>query len=48
VRFDRRTVSAEALIRRVAERYSVRDITIEEPDLESIIRLIYREGYSAG
>ena len=46
-RFDRRTMSAETLIRRVADRYSVSDISIEEPELESIIRRIYREGYVA-
>jgi ABC-2 type transport system ATP-binding protein len=46
-RFDRRTMSAETLIRRVADRYAVSDISIEEPELESIIRRIYREGYVA-
>jgi ABC-2 type transport system ATP-binding protein len=46
-RFDRRTMSAEALIRRVADRYCVSDISIEEPELESIIRRIYRDGYVA-
>ena len=46
-RFDRRTISAEALIRRVADTYCVSDISIEEPELESIIRRIYREGYVA-
>jgi ABC-2 type transport system ATP-binding protein len=46
-RFDRRTMSAEALIRRVADKYGVSDISIEEPELESIIRRIYREGYVA-
>ena len=46
-RFDRRTMSAETLIRRVADRYCVSDISIEEPELESIIRRIYREGYAA-
>jgi ABC-2 type transport system ATP-binding protein len=46
-RFDRRTMTAEALIRRVAEHYCVSDISIEEPELESIIRRIYREGYVA-
>jgi ABC-2 type transport system ATP-binding protein len=46
-RFDRRTMSAETLIRRVADRYGVSDISIEEPELESIIRRIYREGYVA-
>jgi ABC-2 type transport system ATP-binding protein len=43
-RFDRRTMSAETLIRRVADRYGVSDVSIEEPELESIIRLIYRDG----
>jgi ABC-2 type transport system ATP-binding protein len=47
IRFDRRTMSAEALIRQVADRYPVSDISIEEPELESIIRRIYREGYVA-
>ena len=46
-RFDRRTMSAETLIRRVADTYCVSDISIEEPELESIIRRIYREGYVA-
>ena len=45
-RFDRRTMSAETLIRRVADRYRVSDISIEEPELESIIRQIYVEGYT--
>jgi ABC-2 type transport system ATP-binding protein len=47
LRFDRRTVSAEVMIRRVADRYCVSDLSIEEPELESIIRRIYLEGYSA-
>jgi ABC-2 type transport system ATP-binding protein len=46
LRFDRRAVSAEVLIRRVADRYCVSDLSIEEPELESIIRRIYLEGYS--
>jgi ABC-2 type transport system ATP-binding protein len=44
LRFDRKTISADQLIRRVTERYSVSDVSIEEPDLESIIRRIYVEG----
>ncbi|MFN2461641.1 MAG: ATP-binding cassette domain-containing protein [Candidatus Velthaea sp.] len=47
LRFDRRTTSAEALIRRLTERYRVNDISIEEPDLEGIIRGIYVDGYAA-
>jgi len=46
LRFDRRTVSAEVVIRRVADAYCVSDLSIEEPELESIIRRIYLEGYS--
>ncbi|GAC1538049.1 MAG: ATP-binding cassette domain-containing protein [Candidatus Velthaea sp.] len=48
LRFDRREISADVLIRNLAERYSVTDISIEEPELESIIRRIYVEGYAAG
>ena len=47
LRFDRREISAEALIRAVTERYGVSDLSIEEPELEQIIRRIYLEGYSA-
>ncbi|HTW85852.1 MAG TPA: ATP-binding cassette domain-containing protein [Candidatus Sulfotelmatobacter sp.] len=46
LRFDRREISAEVLIRRVTEHYRVHDLSIEEPELESIIRRIYLEGYS--
>ena len=45
-RFDRRRVRADQLIRQATERYDLRDVTIEEPDLESIIRRIYVEGYT--
>ncbi len=44
-RFDRRSVRADQLIRQATERYELRDVTLEEPDLESIIRRIYLEGY---
>jgi ABC-2 type transport system ATP-binding protein len=47
LRFDRRTISADQLIRRVAERYSLTDVSIEEPELEEIIRRIYVEGYTS-
>jgi ABC-2 type transport system ATP-binding protein len=46
LRFDRRETSAEVLIRRVADRYCVSDLSIEEPELESIIRRLYLEGYT--
>ncbi|HEY8313668.1 MAG TPA: ATP-binding cassette domain-containing protein [Candidatus Baltobacteraceae bacterium] len=44
-RFDRNGVRADQLIREATERYEIRDVSIEEPDLESIIRRIYKEGY---
>ncbi len=44
-RFDRRRVRPDQLIREATEQYELRDISIEEPDLESIIRRIYVEGY---
>lgn len=43
-RFDRRRVRADQLIREATQRFELRDLTIEEPDLESIIRRIYLEG----
>jgi ABC-2 type transport system ATP-binding protein len=46
MRFDRKTISADQLIRRVTESYCVSDVSIEEPELESIIRRIYVEGYA--
>jgi ABC-2 type transport system ATP-binding protein len=45
LRFDRRAFSADVLIRLVAERYPINDVSIEEPELETIIRRIYLEGY---
>ena len=46
-RFDRNLGGADRLIRAASERYSLEDVTLEEPDLESIIRRIYVEGYAA-
>lgn len=46
-RFDRNRERADRLIRQASERYSLEDVTLEEPDLESIIRRIYVEGYGA-
>jgi ABC-2 type transport system ATP-binding protein len=45
LRFDRKAISADQLIRRVTESYCVNDVSIEEPELESIIRGIYVDGY---
>jgi ABC-2 type transport system ATP-binding protein len=48
LRFNRREITAEALIRRVTERYHITDVSIIEPDIESIVRTIYLEGYHDG
>jgi ABC-2 type transport system ATP-binding protein len=45
LRFNRRELTAEALIRRVTERYQITDVSIIEPDIETIVRRIYVEGY---
>jgi len=44
VRFDRRTVSAADLIAAVAARHRVRDVAIEEPAIEEIVRQLYEHG----
>lgn len=44
--FDRNVQRADLLVRQASERYSVEDVSLEEPDLESIIRRIYVEGYA--
>jgi ABC-2 type transport system ATP-binding protein len=44
-RFDRNVRRADLLVRQASERYSVEDVSLEDPDLESIIRRIYVEGY---
>ena len=46
-RFDRTRERADLLIREASERYKLEDVTLEEPELESIIRRIYTEGYDA-
>jgi ABC-2 type transport system ATP-binding protein len=44
LRFDRDTTTAAALIAEVASRYRVRDLTVEEPAIEGIVRGIYEHG----
>ncbi len=45
--FDRRRTSADVVIRKLLEGYEVTDISIAEPDIDSIVRRIYVEGYPA-
>lgn len=42
--FNRETITASELISRVTSRYEIRDLTIEEPEIEEIVRRIYEEG----
>jgi ABC-2 type transport system ATP-binding protein len=46
LRFDRRRISADVLIRRAMEQYAISDIAIIEPEIDTIVRRIYREGYA--
>jgi len=45
LRFDRRHITAEHLLRLVTERCTISDVSIVEPEMEDIIRRIYLEGY---
>ncbi len=44
LRFERDSTTAAALIAEVASRYAVRDISVEEPQIEAIVRDIYQRG----
>jgi ABC-2 type transport system ATP-binding protein len=44
LRFDRDTTTAAALIADVTARYRIRDLTVEEPEIEAIVRGIYEAG----
>jgi ABC-2 type transport system ATP-binding protein len=44
LRFNRAETTAAELIAAVAARYRLSDLTIEEPEIEAIIRRIYEEG----
>ena len=46
LRFRRSEVSAAELIAAVSARYGIRDLTIEEPEIEDIVRRIYEGGLS--
>jgi ABC-2 type transport system ATP-binding protein len=45
--FRREEISAPALIAAVTSRYTIRDLTLEEPDIEAVVRRIYEEGVTA-
>ena len=41
IRFARSEVSASALISELSARYPVRDVSVQEPDIEDVIRTVY-------
>jgi len=45
--FDRDVVRADQLITALAAQCELRDITIAEPELETIIRQVYQRGMDA-
>jgi ABC-2 type transport system ATP-binding protein len=45
LQFNRLDTTAAELISQVASRYRLHDLTIEEPDIETIVRRIYQEGF---
>ncbi|HEU5104007.1 MAG TPA: ABC transporter ATP-binding protein [Roseiflexaceae bacterium] len=47
LRFDRSATTAAALIAEVAARYRIRDLTVEEPEIEGVVREIYEQGSAA-
>ncbi len=44
LRFDRDTLSAATLVSEIAQRYPLRDLALEEPAVEDIVRRIYTDG----
>ena len=44
--FDRDTLPASEVIAQLTSRYEVRDLTISEPEIEEIVRRIYKFGMS--
>jgi ABC-2 type transport system ATP-binding protein len=42
LRFDRRRTSASALITELAGRFPIKDISVEEPEIEEIVRGLYQ------
>jgi ABC-2 type transport system ATP-binding protein len=48
LQFNRVETTAAELIAEVAARYPLHDLTIEEPDIESIVRRIYEDGLRPG
>jgi ABC-2 type transport system ATP-binding protein len=45
IKFNRNEVSASDLINQITKTHNIRDLTVEEPAIESIISRIYQEGF---
>lgn len=45
IKFNRNEVSASDLISQITKTHNIRDLTVEEPAIESIISRIYQEGF---
>jgi ABC-type uncharacterized transport system ATPase subunit len=41
---DRRSLSPAAAVKEIINRFDVADISIEEPQIEEVVKRIYREG----
>ncbi|MCA1029523.1 ATP-binding cassette domain-containing protein [Bacillus timonensis] len=46
IRFNRDEISASGLISQITETHNISDLTVEEPEIESIISRIYQEGFA--
>ncbi len=46
IRFNRDEISASELITQISQTHNITDLTVEEPDIESIISRIYQEGFT--
>ncbi len=44
VDIDRRAISAASAVKEIVNRFEVTDLTIEEPQVEEVVKRIYREG----
>lgn len=44
IAFDKEKLSASDVMMKVAEKHTIRDLTVEEPEIESIVREIYQSG----
>lgn len=44
LKFNREKITASKLISKITGQYDIKDLTIEEPEIESIVKKIYEEG----